>query len=354
MLIQQRTSTFRNNPTKMGDYWFHYLEDKIAGYLLTVGQNYPAPQIKACATDVAKLQPLLTGASVNILDTDGKFVLPTGTGIVIKATNFHSNQGVFILVNDGKSSGAELKLKDLITEQYYTFNDVKSMLASWQATKIIVEELVGGELPDEYKFHVINGKIQSIDIIMGRGSDCPCYGVVDKDFNRMDYNGCFEPAGNDQEIMNDNKCTAIDFTSGKRKAGPVKKDMYICDTITKPKQCIVDDMVSIAESLSKTIGVYMRIDMFVAGDQVYVQEYSANPMNGLRHCASKVDSKGCVDSCFMGREWKAAGGPNGGAATVIPTALDGFLSMDPAKQCELATQANTESMKGFTSSCTAP
>ena len=335
----------------MGAYWFHYLEDKIAGFLLTVGQNYPAPQIKACATDVDKLKQILAGPSVGILDTDSKFVLPTGSGIVIKATNFHSNQGVFILVNDGKPSGGELKLKDLITEQYYTFNDVKTMLASWQATKIIVEELVGGELPDEYKFHVINGKVQSIDVITGRGSDCPCYGVVDKDFNRLDYNGCFEPAGTDQQIIDDNKCTAIDFTTGKRKAGPVKKDMYICDIITKPKQCLVDDMVSIAESLSKTIGVYMRIDMFVAGDQVYVQEYSANPMNGLRHCASKVDSNGCVDSCFMGREWKAAGVPYGGTATVIPTALGGFLSLDPAKQCELATQASTNA-KNFTSTCT--
>ena len=65
-------------------------------------------------------------------------------------------------------------------------------------------------------------------------------------------------------------------------------------------------------------------------------------MNGLRHCASKVDANGCVDSCYMGREWKAAGGPYGGSATATPTVLSGFLGMDgAAAQCDLVNQANT-------------
>jgi hypothetical protein len=33
------------------------------------------------------------------------------------------------------------------------------MLATYQATEIIVEELVGGALPDEYKFHVVDGRV---------------------------------------------------------------------------------------------------------------------------------------------------------------------------------------------------
>jgi hypothetical protein len=67
---------------------------------------------------------------------------------VLKATNFHSNQGVFILVNDGKSwRGTEVRR--LHHEQYYTSDDVKTKLGSWQPTKIIVEEGTGGELPYE-------------------------------------------------------------------------------------------------------------------------------------------------------------------------------------------------------------
>jgi hypothetical protein len=326
----------------------------VAGYLLTISENYPAPIMKACATNVETLKDILAQPSIGVVSVDGKFILSVGQGVVIKATNFHSNQGVFILLNDGLSSGSELTLKDLITEQSYTFSDVQAMLAVWQATKIIVEELVGGVLPDEYKFHVVAGKVQAIDVIIDRGTDCPCFAVVDGDFNRLDYNGCFEPSGSGQQIFDVDKpvCTAIDFSTGARNAGPIKKDMYLCSDVKKPKQCVLDDMTMIAESLSKTIGVYMRIDMFVVGDQVFVQEYSANPMNGLRHCASKIDANGCVDSCFMGREWKAAGSPFGGAATATPVVLNGFLAKDATTQCDLANQASAHATKAFKSSCT--
>ncbi|KAI2496207.1 hypothetical protein MHU86_18302 [Fragilaria crotonensis] len=309
--------------------------------------------MKACATTVDTLKDILAQPSIGIVSVDDKFTLPVGQGIVIKATNFHSNQGVFILLNDGLSNGAELTLKDLLTDQYYSYGDVKTMLAAWQASKIIVEELVGSALPDEYKFHVVDGKVQAIDIIIDRGSDCPCYAVMDVDFNRLDSNGCFEPSGSDQQIFDVDKpvCTAIDFGTGARRAGPVKKDMYLCSDVKKPKQCVLDDMTTIAESLSKTIGVYMRIDMFLVGDQVYVQEYSANPMNGLRHCASKIDSNGCVDSCFLGREWKAAGEPFGGNVTTTPVVLNGFLAKDAAAQCDLANQAVVDA-NAFKSSCT--
>ena len=351
-LIQQRTSTYRNQPDAMGDYWFHFLEDKVAAYLLTISENFQAPRMKACATNVDILKEILAQPSIGVLSSDGKFILPEGQGIVIKATNFHSNQGVFILVNDGKSSGSEPKLKELIENQYHSFDDVKTILDTLQATKIIVEELVGGVLPDEYKFHVVDGKVQSIDIIMDRGKECGCFAVVDAEFNRLDGNGCFEPSGSPQQIFDVNKtsCTVIDFTIGERNAGPVKKDMYLCTDIMKPKQCVLDDMIIIAESLSKTIGVYMRIDMFVVGDQVYVQEYTPNPMNGLRHCASKVDTNGCIDSCFLGREWKAAGVPFGGTATATPVVLNGFMAKDAATQCDLANQAIVATT-AFKSSC---
>jgi hypothetical protein len=338
----------------MGSYWFHYLEDKIAGYLLTVGENFPAPEIKACAVSVDEMSLILKDPSIGLVSADNNFVLPLGQGIVVKATSFHSSQGVFILVNDGlSSSGNDTRLMDLITNQHLSYKDVATMLSTWQATKIIVEELVGGGLPDEYKLHTINGKVVAIDVIMNRGSSCPCYAVVDTEFNRLDYNGCFEPAGTTQQIMDEIKpeCTAIDFSIGKRKAGPVKKDMYMCVDLQRPKQCVLDDMIAIAESLSKTIGVYMRIDMFVAaaGDKVYVQEYSANPMNGLRHCASKLDRNGCIDSCFLGREWKLAGEPFGGIPTATPSFLNGFLLMDPAKQCELTNSA--PKVKTYNSTC---
>ena len=112
--------------------------------------------------------------------------------------------------------------------------------------------------------------------------------------------------------------------------------MYLCDTIQKPEQCVINDIISIAEKLSVAIGVYMCVDLFVTGNQVLVQEYLPNPMNGLYHCASKTNDDGCIDSCFVGCEWKAAGvGLYGVKPTKVPDALVGFLDNTSAEQCVL-------------------
>ena len=83
-LIQQRTTDARTSPSELesGGYWFHHLDDKIAGYLLFIDQQAPAPEIFRCETDVTKLYQCLE-EKVFTKDLDG---------IVIKATNFHSRQ----------------------------------------------------------------------------------------------------------------------------------------------------------------------------------------------------------------------------------------------------------------------
>ncbi|KAI2504452.1 hypothetical protein MHU86_9951 [Fragilaria crotonensis] len=94
-------------------------------------------------------------------------------------------------------------------------------------------------------------------------------------------------------------------------------------------------MIDIAVELGTRIGVYMRVDMFVADKSVYVQEYSPNHMNGLRHCAAKMDDHGCIESCFLGRMWNDAGGKYGGIPTSVPPKLSTFASLTPAQQCAL-------------------
>lgn len=278
-----------------------------------------------------------------------KIAADAGSGIVIKATTFHSNQGVFILTNNTSLDPGQAL--DLHSNNAMTFNDIEAGLNSMQASKIIVEEFIGEDLPTEYKLHVVNGKVQAIDVIQDRGGDCGCYAVVDTDFTRLDYHGCFEPGGTDYKDPTNPECTSIDFDSGALKAGPVKKDMYLCETVAMPNQCVVDDMIKIAETLGNRIGVAMRVDMFVVGNTVYVQEYSPNPMNGLRHCAARVDVNGCVDSCFLGREWKASGsGLYGGKTTEVPAKLGGFLGMTNEAQCALI-EHNAMVNNKFKSSC---
>lgn len=323
-LVQNRTFSFRT-PAGSADlaskgYWFHYLEDKIAGYLLSLTVNVPAPEIYCCVTNVTELASCLSGVYNNA----------SLGGIVVKATNLHSSQGVFVLVPDTKDPNP----LDLITGTHVSITDIVTQLSVLRVTKIIVEQFIGKSLPTEYKFHVINGTIAAIDVIEGRGTTCPCYAVVDTDWNRLDKFGCFEPGGIDL-IDPGSQCTEIDFVTGLKKMGPVKKDMYLCFDIEEPKPCILQEMIDIALALGDKIGVAIRVDMFVVDDRVYVQEYSVNPMNGLRHCAAKRDAKGCINSCFVGRLWDAAGGPYGGKVTQVPTILNGFGALSPKDQCGL-------------------
>jgi hypothetical protein len=174
LLIQQRTAKFR---TQAGSaelvsqgYWFHYLEDKVAGYLLSLLANVPAPEIYCCVTDMSALSACLT----KVYDNSNI------TGIDVKGTNFHST--FFVLVNNPPN----LNRLDLITGTHVSVIDVVTQLSVLQATKIIVEQFIGTSLPTEYKFHVINGKVVAIAIIQRRGSDCPCYAVVDTSWNRLD------------------------------------------------------------------------------------------------------------------------------------------------------------------------
>jgi hypothetical protein len=324
-LVQQRTSSFRNSPSTLVSkgFWFHNLEDKIAGYLLSVDQNVPVPEIFCCETNVDDLYKCLV-EKVFTRDLDG---------IVIKATNFHSNQGVFVLVNETGLGSRSDTLFDLIQKIEMTYNDTITSLAQMQATKIIVEEFVGKVLPTELKFHVINGSVAAIDIIHGRDGECPCYAVVDSNWNRLDKFGCFEPGG--VGLMDSqSKCTAIDFETGKLKSGSIK-NMFMCGSIPTIDPCLLKEMIDTALKLGKRIGVYMRIDMFYTGKKFYVQEFSANPMNGLRHCAAKVDSNGCIDSCFLGRMWNDAGAEYGGVSTTTPQKLQAYGDLTPNNQCAL-------------------
>lgn len=320
-------------------YWFHYLEDKIAGYLLSVSQQLPAPKVYCCLTDARELYDCLNSS-----------VPPGVDGLVIKATNFHSSQGVFVLVNEpGENANLTLGF-NLLENITMSSADVVSSLSHMQATKIIVEEFIGTALPTEYKFHVINGSIAAIDIIDKRGTDCACYAVVDTDWNRLDQFGCFEPGG--VELMGTDSCHMIDFASGKLRAGPVKKDLNMCNEVTQVSECILQDMIDIALSLGERIGVAIRVDMFVAKNKVYVQEYSANHMNGLRHCAAQLKEDGCIDSCYLGRMWDSAGAPYGGIPTTVPAPLLGFASLTPKQQCDLLSGVKDYS-SNYSSTCTA-
>jgi hypothetical protein len=69
---------------------------------------------------------------------------------------------------------------------------VKNDLEINGATTILVEEYVSGqddELPTEYKFHVFDGIVGSINIVHGRGTPCNCWAEIDESGERLDQHG---------------------------------------------------------------------------------------------------------------------------------------------------------------------
>jgi hypothetical protein len=178
-LIANRTEFIKNNEAQLDEegWWFHRLEDKLAGYAFAASSQYNAPQVLFCS-------------SSNVPDSLDDFALesiagPTAGGFVIRATHLHSNAGIYVLPNGfggmEKIRGTQMSL-----------SAVKNDLEINGATTILVEEYVSGqddELPTEYKFHVFDGIVGSINIVHGRGTPCNCWAEIDESGERLDQHG---------------------------------------------------------------------------------------------------------------------------------------------------------------------
>ena len=310
-------------------YWFHYLDDRAAQYALTTSMGFNAPTLYCCVDDVNDLIGTCFGGPA------------APTSYVIRASGYHSGRGVYVLP-DG-FGGIEL-LSGLTKSAATIVAELGGL--NPQPSKILVEEFIPGtngpkSLPTEYKFHMFADKIGSITAVFHRGTDCACFAEMDETFERLDQYGCFEPAFPERL---DGDCFHVDFGAGSQSVCPMK-DLDVCsDPLPPIPACIWDDLRNAAVSLGQAIGVYMRIDMFVSmNGLVYVQEYSMNHNDGLRHCAARRHSEdGCVDSCFLGRCWKENGAKPmanavfGGPRTVEPAVLQDWTQKTALAQCGIA------------------
>ena len=71
--------------------------------------------------------------------------------------------------------------------------------------------------------------------------------------------------------------------------------MHLCNDVSRIDNFLWKDIQRIVLGIGESIGVSICTDMFVADDQIYVQEYATNHMNGLCHCAAKLDENDCVE-----------------------------------------------------------
>jgi len=370
MLVSQRWSNIKNSLHEaasdfLGDnnWWFHYTDDRAGAYSFTNEVGYPAPEVRCCSSSIDDLlgsaeDPLSTSSCFN-----GELDSPKWTdSFVIRAEGHHSGTGVFVLPSglnpDGTTSTPELVTGNGVVDM----TSVRSYLANLSPApkKILVERFIPGSgtgatasLPNEYKFHMFNGEIGSISTFMNPGTDCKCYGEFSEDWECLHKNGCFEPKFPfDVKDPDDPMCYAVDFAAGKKNPYPVKGYDF-CGVVPKPKGCVFDEMKAIAKALSRRIGVYVRIDMFVTdSNEIYVQEYTFNHMGGTRHCVSKETDSGCIDSCVLGKLWQMAAGATaefqemGGPKTRPPRVFtvageSTYGELSNTMQCAIAVTSDT-------------
>ena len=90
-------------------------------------------------------------------------------GFVVRATDLHSNYGIYVLPNGFNGlefiRGIDMSAQDVISD-----------LTTLGATTVIIEEYVGSEvsLPIEVKFHMFNGQVGSVNVVSNRGTECAC------------------------------------------------------------------------------------------------------------------------------------------------------------------------------------
>jgi len=168
----------RENPDALlaDGHIFHLLEDKIKAYLFS--------------TLVAKVRaPKLLHCGGNATEDLATFSPPDSNSFVIRATNLHSGNGVYVFPNGFNNL-------ELLSGTNMSATDVATSLATVGADNIIIEEYIGGSngigsLPTEYKLHVIDGNVESINVVYNRGNggSCACWAEVDTEWNRLDRYG---------------------------------------------------------------------------------------------------------------------------------------------------------------------
>jgi hypothetical protein len=89
-----------------------------------------------------------------------------------------------------------------------------------------------------------------------------------------------------------------------------------------------------AKKMSRMIGIYVRIDMYMNQGEVVMGEATLLPSTVYQyHCSAELDENGFIDPCLFGRFWKrqndAFDNTEGGSITPEPASFKGWeqLSM---------------------------
>lgn len=155
--IQARSSFVAESPAAVDNtgYWFPHLDDKLASYKVSAALGLNPPTIYHCTDDMSTIKTFEPPAGVN--------------GFVVRATDLHSNFGIYVLPNG-------FGQPELISGVNMTAADIEADMSKLSSEKVVIEEYVGASdsLPMEFKFHMFDGQVASVNVVANRGSSCAC------------------------------------------------------------------------------------------------------------------------------------------------------------------------------------
>jgi hypothetical protein len=301
---------------KTGDFpWQQsgFLNDKWGFYVFCKANGIRVPEIYMCSAEGPE----------SLKD----WKEPAGLGFVVKIKDGSASQGVYLM--ESGWGGREQISGEIMTREMVTENLRNQKHANGN---IHAEELLKGPTtgvaPPDYKFYVANGEILYVAIVQNRGTDLECSGNYNEHFQRVDEHGCFGLNRN-YRPPKQGQCSVSD-------AGGSVAPYQRCGDFARPKDW--DKLITMAKKMSRIIGIFVRIDMYMHQGEVVMGEATFLPMKGQFHCFSKLDENGCVDPCLMGRFWKRQNdvfnNTEGGPITPEPASIKGWQQLSTKEKCK--------------------
>jgi hypothetical protein len=304
------------------------LNDKWGFYVFCKANGIRVPEMYMCSADGTK--PLKDWREP-----------ADGLGFVVKVKDGHSAKGVYLMESgfggreqiSGDIMTREVMIKQLVRDLAKTSR--KKPLNSFHAEELLKGPT--GGIPPDYKFWVANGEILYADITFNRGNEMKCEAYVNEQFDRVDEHGCFGRNKNYQ-LPIPGQCSVSTIV------GPIV-GLKRCGDFARPKDW--DKLLAMAKKMSRIIGIFVRIDMYVHQGEVVMGEASFTPTAGHYHCGAKLDENGCIDPCLFGRFWKrqndAFNTTEGGPIMPEPAAFKGWEQMSDKEKCERVMEASSNS-----------
>jgi hypothetical protein len=299
------------------------LEDKWGFYVFCKANGIRVPQIYMCSTDGPE----------SLKD----WREPAGLGFVVKIKDGYGSKGVYLMESGfgGREQiSGESMTREMVMEKMQKVENRNQRVGNLHAEELVKSSTIGIPTPD-YKIHVANGEILYVAIIHNRGTDLECAAIFNERFNRVDEHGCFS-------WIRKYKPPKPGECSVSTKDAPVA-DYSRCGDFARPKEW--DQLVAMAKKMSRIIGIYVRIDMYIHEGEIIMGEATFTPTLGKYHCFAKLDENGCIDPCLVGRFLKrqndAFNNTEGGPLTPEPASFKGWEKLSSKEKCERVMEASS-------------